>query len=301
MVNFLLKFLKYCERWEYYNSSSFWSFVLGLFFGLKTIGSLQAVEVVSFPLNRAQQTLSTTTQSHAEYETLSNQKDIILAADFIGEYYGEFDAWKKKPSELDRLRGGLQNPSMAEMSNALSAKYVNYQKEYYPNSLPPRFDTTECSESKFKKLAYDPVRKDFTRESIDEARAGVQAEQEKKIKNPTRPSESQTKLINLDLIITGPFPWTHLDIKNPIGSAALIKQGQTITLEEMAYKLGQKIVKQKNLYVGLPGGPVGPENVLHIVDLCYVPSHEKSIVKQNVLQGARNNGSDTGILFLNEI
>ena len=37
----------------------------------------------------------------------------------------------------------------------------------------------------------------------------------------------------------------------------------------MSYKIGQKIMAQKHRFVGLENGPVGPENVGHIVDLCY--------------------------------
>ncbi len=69
----------------------------------------------------------------------------------------------------------------------------------------------------------------------------------------------------------------------------------------MASRLGQKLVAQKYRFVGLENGPVGSENVSHIVDLCYVPSSEKAIVKQNVLQGAVDKGSDAGIVFLNDI
>ena len=71
----------------------------------------------------------------------------------------------------------------------------------------------------------------------------------------------------------------------------------------MAYKIGQKIVAQKHRFVGLKNGPVSSdsENIGHIVDLCYVPSSEKAIVKQNVLQGALDKGSDAGIVFLNDI
>ena len=78
----------------------------------------------------------------------------------------------------------------------------------------------------------------------------------------------------------------HINIKQPIGSKSLMKQGQMISLEDMAYKIGQKIVAQKHRFVGLENGPVSSENVGHIVNLCYVPSSEKAIVKRNVLQGA---------------
>ena len=69
----------------------------------------------------------------------------------------------------------------------------------------------------------------------------------------------------------------------------------------MSYKIVQKIVAHKHRFVGLENGPVGPENVDHIVDLCYVPSSEKAIVKKNVLQGAVYKGSDAEIIFLNDI
>jgi hypothetical protein len=68
----------------------------------------------------------------------------------------------------------------------------------------------------------------------------------------------------------------------------------------MAYKMGQKIVQQKHRFVGLENGPVSPQNVGHIVDLCYVPNNEKTIVQQNILNGARDSGSYTGIIFIND-
>jgi hypothetical protein len=107
--------------------------------------------------------------------------------------------------------------------------------------------------------------------------------------------------VDLNFKVQGPHPWTHIDIKQPIGSESLIKQGQTISLEDMAYKIGQKIVAQKYRFIGLKNGPVNSESVGHIVDLCYVPSSEKAIVKQNILQGALDKGSDAGIAFLNDI
>jgi hypothetical protein len=68
----------------------------------------------------------------------------------------------------------------------------------------------------------------------------------------------------------------------------------------MAYKIGENIMNQKHRFVGLENGPASSENVGHIVDLCYVPGNEKSIVRQNILQGARDKGSDAGTIFLND-
>ena len=193
-----------------------------------------------------------------------------------------------------------QHPFMDAMSNSLNPEFLQYQKDYYPKSSPQRFNTNQCPSSKFNQLAYDPVRNKHTRISIDEARAVVQAELQNVVIEPTRANELEARRVDLDFTVQGPDPWTHVDIKQPIGSKALSKQGQTISVENMAYKLGQKIVKQKDRFVGLENGPLSSENVGHIVDLCYVPSSEKAIVKQNVLQGAADNGSDTGIVFLND-
>ena len=107
--------------------------------------------------------------------------------------------------------------------------------------------------------------------------------------------------VDLDYEVRGPAPFTHFDVKNPVGSEILKKQGQTISLKDMAYKIGQNIVKQKHRFVGLENGPVSSENVGHIVDLCYVPGNEKAIVRQTILQGAVDKGSDAGIVFLNDI
>jgi hypothetical protein len=43
--------------------------------------------------------------------------------------------------------------------------------------------------------------------------------------------------------------------------------------------MGERIVDQKEKFCGLEQGPESSENVLHIVELAYVPSHEKVIVK----------------------
>ena len=86
------------------------------------------------------------------------------------------------------------------------------------------------------------------------------------------------------------------DPKHPVGSTILKKQGQNKTLREMAYDLGEAISDQKKRFCGLEQGPRSKKNVLHIVDLCYVPTDEKQIVKELCLKGA---GSSKGILFLN--
>jgi len=60
--------------------------------------------------------------------------------------------------------------------------------------------------------------------------------------------------------------------------------------------MGRSIIKQKQRFCGLDSGPATSKNVLHIVDLCYVPKNEKEIVKDFCIQGAE---SPEGILFIN--
>ena len=59
---------------------------------------------------------------------------------------------------------------------------------------------------------------------------------------------------------------------------------------------GQKI-NQKERFCEFEQGPESSENVFHIIDLAYVPSPEKEIVKEYCLKGA---GSSEGIKFLND-
>ena len=63
--------------------------------------------------------------------------------------------------------------------------------------------------------------------------------------------------VDLDFIVQGPAPFTHFDVKSLVGSEILKKQGQTISLEEMAYKIGQNIVNQKHRFVGIENCPSG--------------------------------------------
>ena len=60
---------------------------------------------------------------------------------------------------------------------------------------------------------------------------------------------------------------THVEVKNPVGSAIKIANGQK-----------GSIAKQGK----------------------YVPSHEKNIVKEYCLKGAEDAGGSEGILFLND-
>jgi len=52
--------------------------------------------------------------------------------------------------------------------------------------------------------------------------------------------------VDLNYVVEGPHPFTHFDVKQPVGSEILLKQEQDISLEKMSYEIGEKIVGQKN-------------------------------------------------------
>jgi hypothetical protein len=189
---------------------------------------------------------------------------------------------------------------MDELANSLSPEYTEFQRRYFSESLEPRFDTLNYSVEEFTELAKDTRSNviKYDRVSIDEARAIVQAQSENLVIAPTRLDTKTARRVDLDYKVEGPLPYTHVDVKQP---EILSKQNQTRSLEDMAYLIGQKIVDQKSKFVGLENGPAGPENVCHIVDLCYVPLSEKTIVKEKILQGGLDKGSTNGIIFINDI
>jgi len=89
------------------------------------------------------------------------------------------------------------------------------------------------------------------------------------IKNVSRLEMPYTQSMNLDFKIDGPYPYTHLDIKQPVVSEILKEQGNILDIETMGNKIGEKITTQKERFCKFEEGPKSPENVLHIVDLAY--------------------------------
>lgn len=117
------------------------------------------------------------------------------------------------------------------------------------------------------------------------------------VDNPQRIEKPICKSVDLDFKVDGPDLYTHMDVKHTVGSEILRKQKSLYTLQEIANNMGKSIVKQKERFCGLEQGPESSENILHIIDMAYVPSNEKEIVKEYCLKGA---GSSKGIKFLNE-
>ena len=188
-----------------------------------------------------------------------------------------------------------ESKSMETLSQTLSQEYTEYQQKFNSPPVSKRFDTKNYDQEKFKELSKDPNAKKtvFHKTTVDEARSALHAEMEGHIENPQRLDQLFTKSVDLDFKVDGPYPFTHVDIKHPVGSEILRKQGQTIDIETMAEKMGFDLVKQKRRFCGLDEGPEASENVLHIIDLTYVPADEKNVVKEHCLQGIRNHPNST--------
>jgi hypothetical protein len=181
-------------------------------------------------------------------------------------------------------------------------KYLNVSVKNIQNinkSLILHLFLKNYDQEKFKELAKDPRanKEVFHKTTVDEARTALQSEMEGIVDNPQRIEKPNCKSVDLDFKVNGPAPYTHMDVKHPVGSEILRKQNSPYTLQEMANNMGESIVKQKERFCEFKQGPESSENVLHIIDLAYVPSSEKEIVKEYCLKGA---GSSEGIKFLND-
>ena len=195
----------------------------------------------------------------------------------------------------------LGGPSscMEQMSKRLSPEYREYQQKFNSPPVSKRFDTEQYDQEKFQELSKDPRanKEVFHKTTVDEARAAIQSEMEEIVDNPQRIEKPFCKSVDLDFKVDGPAPYTHMDIKHPVGSDILRKQNREVDIKTMAYDMGKKIVRQKERFCELDQGPKSSKNVLHIVDMSYVRPDEKGIVKKYCLKGA---GSSEGIQFLND-
>jgi hypothetical protein len=94
-----------------------------------------------------------------------------------------------------------QDPFLGTMSNSLSKEYSVFQNDYYPKSLPKRFDTNQCSARKFSELARDTRANDvkYDRALIGEARAVIQSKLQNLVIKPTRANKLEAQRIDLNL------------------------------------------------------------------------------------------------------
>ena len=101
---------------------------------------------------------------------------------------------------------------------------------------------------------------------------------------------------------------THVEVKNPVGSAIKIANDQKGSINQQGKKIGAKLVYQQNYWSNTtkinelknlnPAAslPQSPNNVVGVVDNFDVPSSEKAFMEASILKGSQNN---TKIVFLN--
>jgi hypothetical protein len=219
----------------------------------------------SFTVQLGDSTLILSNKNNSKYSKEDNKK---LFEQLMG-----LDSSK---SELS-VRGGLTPANMDTLGRRLSQEYKEYQQKFNSPPLSKRFDTTNYNQVRFQLLSQDPRAKVvvYHKKTVDEARSAIHAEILGLVNGVNRIPKPYCQSVDLDFVISGPWPFTHMDIKHPVGSAILEKQGKTKTLRQMAFDVGKGISRQKERFCGLEQGPRSRKNVLHIVDLCYVPAHEK--------------------------
>lgn len=151
----------------------------------------------------------------------------------------------------------------------------------------------ECSQERFNELSTNTQTGNIDSKSIIEANGGLRAESKGLVKGLRRPKNPE---IDLDFEVIGPFPYSYMDIKTPIDFNSLgVDVSHFPSYEKVGESIGKKLISQKSRFCDELGGPVGPENVLHVVDLSKCPPDQVEVMKYSVIKGA---GSSIGIEFL---
>ena len=101
---------------------------------------------------------------------------------------------------------------------------------------------------------------------------------------------------------------THVEVKNPVGSAILKSNNISGTVYRQGKEIGRKVIRQQHLWsnstqrsklgnLNLNASfPQSPINVLGVVDNFDVPINEKPMMEGGIMFGSRNN---TNLIFLN--
>jgi hypothetical protein len=101
---------------------------------------------------------------------------------------------------------------------------------------------------------------------------------------------------------------THVEVKNPVGSAIKKFNNQTTSISRQGRQVGKKILYQQNFWSDPmevnklksfdPQATLAqsPENVLGLIDLYDVPMHEKKAMEDSIIKGSKNNPN---IIFIN--
>jgi hypothetical protein len=166
----------------------------------------------------------------------------------------------------------------------------------------------ECSFERFKDLATENG--DVTSTTAREAITILQGEMQGYYTNAVR-EDYGLNVKGPDFIVEGLGKFeniTHVEVKNPVGSAIKIANGQKGSIAKQGKKIGAKIVYQQNFWSNttktselenlnpIASLPASSNNILGVVDNFDVPSSEKAFMEASVLKGSQNN---TNITFLN--
>ena len=166
----------------------------------------------------------------------------------------------------------------------------------------------ECSLERFKALATENGK--LTSTSAREAITILQGEMQGYYTNARR-EDYGLDVKGPDFLVEGLGEFqniTHVEVKNPVGSAIKIANGQSGSIAKQGKKIGAKIVYQQNYWSNTTKTsdlenlnptaslPQSPNNMLGAVDNFDVPSSEKAFMEASVLKGSQNN---TNIIFLN--
>jgi len=168
----------------------------------------------------------------------------------------------------------------------------------------------ECSLDHFKALATENGK--LTSTTAREAITILQGEMQGYYTNARR-EDYGLKVKGLDFVVEGLSEFqniTHVEVKNPVGSAIKIANGQNGSIAKQGKKIGAKIVYQQNYWSNTTKTselenlnptaslPQSPNNLLGVVDNYDVTSIEKPFMEENILKGSENNPN---ILFLKKI
>lgn len=202
-------------------------------------------------------------------------------------------------------------PTQTQMSGFVENGKINLNKclnEVNRRALEIGCPNFECSLDRFIALATENGK--LSNATAREAITVLQGEMEGYYKNPRR-EKYGLNVTGLDFLVDGLGEFkniTHVEIKNPVGSAIKIANGQEASISRQGRKIGEKLVYQQNRWSNTSKTnaiktlnrtaslPQSPNNVLGLVDNFDVPSSEKTLMEGSILKGSKNN---TNIIFLN--
>ena len=202
-------------------------------------------------------------------------------------------------------------PTQTQMSGFVKNEQVDVHQclnEVNQRALAIGCTDFECSLERFKALATENGK--LTSTTAREAITILQGEMEGHYENARREDYGQN-VKGPDFVVEGLEEFeniTHVEVKNPVGSAIKIANGQKGSIARQRRQIGAKLVYRQNYWSNIsktseleninPAASLqeSPNNILGVVDNFDVPSSEKAFMEASVLKGSQNN---TNIIFLN--